>query len=283
MQQTTRVSSRRVLSSVATLLGNALCHCNVPRQSFTTYSLQELQKSRKHSVPGDLVTWGSLGFCRTSRFAAGFTPLQHKPLNSIIDLERTKDRPVEDLIAIWDDVISHNFALSLGKRSHWHFHESEIVSSAGAKSGKLVCHYLNLLLDKCFLLVRSCSNFSSSYSRYFVIPLWRGSGYTTMFAQVQMPHILFTGLEDYKARGTQAAPYFTVSYYTEFAEKDLVLIRGDVVFTSKISDSEAKWLLETMQSFYLNDNRYKLVERFNRETRDFEFKDVLKALDMPIL
>ena len=99
-----------------------------------------------------------------------------------------------------------------------------------------------------------------------------------------MPHILFTGLEDYKARGTQSAPYFTVSYYNEFAEsKDLVLIRGDVVFTSKISDTEAKWLLETTQSFYLNDVRYKLVERFNKETHDFEFKDVLQALDMPIL
>lgn len=101
---------------------------------------------------------------------------------------------------------------------------------------------------------------------------------------VQMPHILFTSLEDYKARGTQAAPYFTVSLYTEFAEsKDLVLIRGDVVFTSKLSDEEAKWLLEAAQSFYLNDARYKLVEKFNKQTRDFEFKDVLRALNMPIL
>lgn len=99
-----------------------------------------------------------------------------------------------------------------------------------------------------------------------------------------MPHILFTGLEDYKARGTQAAPYFTITYYKDFAEtKDLVLIRGDVVFISKLSDSEAKWLLETTQSFYLNDLRYKLVEIFNKETRDFEFKDVLRALEMPIL
>lgn len=96
--------------------------------------------------------------------------------------------------------------------------------------------------------------------------------------------MIFTGLEDYKARGTQAAPYFTVTFYTDFAEsKDLVLIRGDIVFTSKLSDSEAKWLLETAQSFYLNDVRYKLVERFNKETREFEFKDVLQALDMPVL
>lgn len=99
-----------------------------------------------------------------------------------------------------------------------------------------------------------------------------------------MPHILFTGLEDYKARGTQAAPYFTVSHYKEFAEtKDLVLIRGDIVFASKLTDDEAKWLLETAQSFYLNDTRYKLVERFNKQTSEFEFKDVLRALDMPTM
>lgn len=104
-----------------------------------------------------------------------------------------------------------------------------------------------------------------------------------MFA-VQPPYILFTGLEDYKARGTQAAPYFTVSYYTEFADsKNLVLVRGDVVFTSKLSDSEAKWLLETAHTFYLEDGKYKLVEQFNKETDDFEFKDVLQALNMPAL
>lgn len=104
------------------------------------------------------------------------------------------------------------------------------------------------------------------------------------FLAVQTPHMLFTGLEDYKAKGTQAAPYFAVTYYNEFAEsKDMVLIRGDVVMPSKLSDSEAKWLLETTQSFYVNDTRYKLVERFNRQTHDFEFKDVLQALEIPNL
>lgn len=105
-----------------------------------------------------------------------------------------------------------------------------------------------------------------------------------LYCTVQMPHMLFTGLEDYKARGTQAAPYFTASFYKEFADtKDLVLIRGDVVFASKLTDAEAKWLLETAQSFYLNDVRYKLVERFNKDTHEFEFKDVLQALEMPVL
>uniref|UniRef100_A0A5B6YNH4 ATP synthase mitochondrial F1 complex assembly factor 1 n=1 Tax=Davidia involucrata TaxID=16924 RepID=A0A5B6YNH4_DAVIN len=247
----TRVSSRNVLSSVATLFGRASYSSFLPKQSFTMSSLQsKLQNMQQHAIPGDLLKWGSLGFYRTSKFANGFTPLQRKPLDSIIDVERAKNRSPEDLAAIWDD---------------YHLGRGHISASMKAK--------LYYLLEE-----------RASNCRHFVIPLWRGSGYTTMFAQVQMPHMLFTGLEDYKARGTQAAPYFTVSYYTEFAEsKDLVLIRGDVVFTSKLSDSEAKWLLETTQSFYLNDVRYKLVERFNKETREFEFEDVLQSLDMPIL
>ncbi|XP_013608485.1 PREDICTED: glutathione S-transferase DHAR3, chloroplastic-like [Brassica oleracea var. oleracea] len=69
-------------------------------------------------------------------------------------------------------------------------------------------------------------------------------------------------LEDYKARGTQAAPYLTSTFYIELSEtKDLVFIRGDVVFISKLTDEEAKWIMETAQSFYLNDTRYKLLER----------------------
>ncbi|KAL5555735.1 hypothetical protein UlMin_037971 [Ulmus minor] len=206
-----------------------------------------LQNLEEKATPGNVLKWGSIGFVRTSKFASGFTPLQPKPLESILDMERVKDRSPEDIASIWDD---------------YHLGRGHISASM---KGTLY-HLLEQRAADC---------------RYFVIPVWKGSGYTTMFIQVQMPHILFTGLEDYKARGTQAAPYFTITYYKEFTEtKDLVLIRGDVVFASKLSDLEAKWLLETAQSFYLNDSRYKLVKRFNKETHDFEFKDVLRALDM---
>ncbi|VFQ97113.1 unnamed protein product [Cuscuta campestris] len=209
-----------------------------------------LDKLQKNVLPSNLLKWSSLGFCRTSRFATGFNPLQPKPLDSIMDVERAKTKSAEELAEIWSD---------------YHLGRGHIGASMKAS----LYHLLEQRSGDC---------------RYFVIPLWRGTGYSTMFVQVQTPHILITGLEDYKARGTQASPYFTISYYTEFAEsKDLVLVRGDVVFTSKLSDSEAKWLLETAHSFYLNDTRYKLVERFNKETRKFVFEDVLRALEMPIL
>ncbi|KAK9150316.1 hypothetical protein Syun_008625 [Stephania yunnanensis] len=232
--------STRILTSTTTILNN---HCH--RSFHSKFTLQtrlqspNCRESEKQLIPTDFLKWGSLGFHRNAKFATGFSPLQLKPLDSIIDVERVKDRSAEEIASIWDDLKAKE-----GKK---------VVSlDKFAAADRLV--YLRQMLDQ-----------------------------LTFFERVQMPHMSFTGLEDYKARGTQAAPYFTVTHYTEFAEsKDLVLIRGDVVFTSKLSDTEAQWLLETAQSFYLNDMRYKLVERFNKETRDFEFNHVLQALEMPI-
>lgn len=252
MQRLSSIFRRAVLSSFSILFTKSPSPCGFhSKPSFTTFSLRK-NGGNLHpvAIPGNFLKWASLGSVRTSRFATGFAPLEPKPIDSIMDVERAKSKSTEELVSIWDD---------------YHLGRGHIGLSMKAK----LYHLLEQRATDC---------------RYFVIPLWRGSGYTTMFAQVQMPHILFTGLEDYKARGTQAAPYLTTTFYTEFAEtKDLVLIRGDVVFTSKLTDEEAKWLLETVQSFYLNNTRYKLVERFNKETRDFEFKDVLRALDMPVL
>ncbi|XP_027347334.1 uncharacterized protein LOC113858781 [Abrus precatorius] len=247
-----RVSSAsRIWRSIASKVRNPFTSTDSSTRSFSAVSVVSgSKKVHQPEIPCDFLKRGSLGFCRTSKFASGFNPLQPKPLDSIVDVHGLKDRYPEDIASVWDD---------------YHIGRGHIGASMKSKLYHLLEH-------------------RASECRYFVIPLWRGSGYTTMFVQVQAPHILFTGLEDYKARGTQAAPYFVVTFYTEFADsKDLVLIRGDVVFTSKLTDSEAKWLLETAQSFYLNDVRYKLVERFNRETRDFEFKDVLQVLDMPVL
>ncbi|XP_071698876.1 uncharacterized protein [Rutidosis leptorrhynchoides] len=239
--------SRRVLSSLECFSRPYGSSISKNEPFISNFVLRSSGVINKHCDSSDVLKRGPRNF---SSFASGFSPLKHKPLESLIDVERAKFQPPEDLATIWDD---------------FHIGRGHIGASMKTKLYHLLEH-------------------RAAACRHFVIPVWKGSGYTTMFVQVQMPHILFTGLEDYKARGTQAAPYFTVSHYTEFAEtKDLILIRGDIVFTSKLTDSEAKCLLETAQSFYLNDTRYKLVERFNRKTSEFEFKDVLRALDMPVM
>lgn len=199
-------------------------------------------------LPGDARKWSSVGFTRGSKFATGFSPLAPKSLESIIDVERVKAASPEELSVLWNE---------------YHIGRGHIGTVMKSQLYHLLVHRTSSCL-------------------YFVIPVMRGQGYISMFVQAKMPHMIFTGLEDYKARGTQAAPYFTVTYYKDFAEsKGLVLVRGDIVFTSKLSDEEATWLIETTQSFYLNDSRYKLVEQFNKETSEFEFKDVLRTLEMP--
>ncbi|KAI3970153.1 hypothetical protein MKW92_036112 [Papaver armeniacum] len=229
--------SRCLTSSTTTLLHFDSSSSSLGRHSYNTFSLQ-----RYKMIPGNNMKWGSLIPSRDySNFASGFTTLQQKTLSSILDIERGKNFSPENLADIWDD---------------YHLGRGHIGVTMKAK----LYHLMKQRAVTCW---------------HFVVPLWKGSGYVTMFVQVQVPHIIFTGLEDYKARGTQAAPYFTATYFTEFAEtKDMVLVCGDVVFTSKLTDTEAQWLLETTQSFYLNDARYKLVEQFNKQTYDFEFKDV---------
>jgi ATP synthase F1 complex assembly factor 1 len=80
---------------------------NSTQPCFSALSLQpNLQKLQERAIPGDFVKWASLGFYRTSSFASGFTPLQQKPLDSIMDIERVKDRSPENITSIWDDVMS---------------------------------------------------------------------------------------------------------------------------------------------------------------------------------
>lgn len=111
---------RRVTRVVASLASSLLAHgspASVPvtKYAFTTMSVpKNLQNLQEKSLPSEIVKWGSLGFFRTSRFASGFTPLQPKPLDSIMDLERAEDRSAEDLASIWDDVMPQISFLFVG-------------------------------------------------------------------------------------------------------------------------------------------------------------------------
>lgn len=98
--------SRIITLSAPNLLTYASSTCTIARLSFTTLSVRpNIQNLQERAIPGDFLRWGSLGFIRNSRFATGFSPLQPKPLDSIMDFERAKDRSPEDLASIWDDVM----------------------------------------------------------------------------------------------------------------------------------------------------------------------------------
>lgn len=98
--------SRRVFYSVGALCHNASCSSMVIKHYFSTIpALQrKFGNTQKISVPSNFLKWGSLGFCKKLSFATGFTPLQPKPLETIIDVERAKNKSPEELADIWDDV-----------------------------------------------------------------------------------------------------------------------------------------------------------------------------------
>lgn len=100
---TNRVSRRALFCAVTDLLGAKRYHSTGVLQ-------RHLEKLQRPAIPRDFVKCSALGFYRTSKFATGYTALQPKPLGSIIDVERVKDKAPEQIADIWDDVsFFHNF------------------------------------------------------------------------------------------------------------------------------------------------------------------------------
>lgn len=192
--------------------------------------------------------WSRANFAR-SKFASGYTALAPKKLEQIMKIESVIFSPPEEITQIWND---------------YHIGRGHISAVMGSELYKIFEQRAN----ECPI---------------FVLPLRKGNGFISVVVQAQMPYLLFTALEDYRVRGSEAAPYFTVTHFTELVPtKSLVLVRGDIVFTRKLSDDEADTLLKTAHSFYINDERYRKVRKFNKDSREFDFEEVLQELNIPM-
>lgn len=105
MYRSVNKALRVVTSFAGSFSGSSSCSLNLSKRRFTCYS-RPMDVQKFGDVRGDFMKWGSLGSCRKSSFASGFTPLKPKPLGSIIDIRRAELQSPEDLADIWDDVIS---------------------------------------------------------------------------------------------------------------------------------------------------------------------------------
>lgn len=105
MMQRLSSITRLLASSTRAVTGHASSCLYLPRQSISAFTRQPCVNKLHQEIPGDFPKWSSFGFCRGSKFATGFSPLQYKPLNSIMDIERVKDRTPEDIASVWDDVM----------------------------------------------------------------------------------------------------------------------------------------------------------------------------------
>jgi hypothetical protein len=90
--------------------------------------------------------------------------------------------------------------------------------------------------------------------------------------------IMFTLLEDYQKAIDKSTlqPLLVMKYFTELANtKGLVLSRGDVE-TSKLTTTEAQYLINQLQIYYSGDEKkYCIVQIFNHTPSQFDFNMVI--------
>lgn len=91
--------------------------------------------------------------------------------------------------------------------------------------------------------------------------------------------VLFAKLEDYqKKSNTEIAPLLTLQCYTELAStKDLVLLRGDVP-PGSLTTTEAQYLVNQLQLYFLRDDKYSLVKEFNHNPSAFNYNTLVEEL-----
>lgn len=115
----------------------------------------------------------------------------------------------------------------------------------------------------------------------FVLPVFRGpNAFETFVMQCQSPLVLFTSLEDFKRHGSDAAPHFVVTHYTELASSHgIVLVRGDIIQPQALDQLQALSLMKNGHDFFSDfGSKRAFVHAFNRKPEEFDFKKMLDSL-----
>ncbi len=89
-------------------------------------------------------------------------------------------------------------------------------------------------------------------------------------------------MDDFQKKGSEATPYFILTLFDELLfQKELVLIRGDVV-NFKITKEEAKDLmLQTLNNFTQMALYEKYILPFNHNQAAFDFQDFAQYYQLP--
>lgn len=91
---------------------------------------------------------------------------------------------------------------------------------------------------------------------------------------------IVTDLDSFQRFQHLAPPWLYLTHYDDLAEsKDIVLMRGDVDL-AKLTQVEAKVVSSFMHTFYLHDEKYKLVHQFNKHPREFNFDALVADLQI---
>lgn len=112
----------------------------------------------------------------------------------------------------------------------------------------------------------------------FLVPLFKpgGSAYFNLVSQFQDgKHCLLTGLDAFRLDPTSAAPMMVSTIYDELiSEKEIALVRGDIINRLEISRDDAQRILKFIRHFYIN--KFDIVRKFNLDARNFDYEDFMK-------
>ncbi len=156
-----------------------------------------------------------------------------RPLSSLLDLDKTRVLPAEELTAIWrlrfaNDPLSlcavipaaTYAAMEAAARARPQF----VLPVPHPEQGAEI-HYMQWTFDDA--------------------PHESGGGGTSTST------VLFTQLAEYKLRGEFAQPHTTVTHYTDLAtDCGVVLMQGQVAEGRGVSADDAQWLVMCLQRFY---------------------------------
>ncbi|KAI8987692.1 ATP11 protein-domain-containing protein [Mycotypha africana] len=140
----------------------------------------------------------------------------------------------------------------------------------------------------CITAVIPSETYDTLYKRgqeypMFVVPMPREQGVEFFFLQFNYNQCNFTSLLEYKTKGTEARPFLTLTHFPELQQsKGIVLMKGEINKDPKMLDTaNAQFLAFALQHFYVTggDEKFKLVEKFHKSPGDFDFNELIKAVE----
>ncbi|KAN0030497.1 hypothetical protein ACTA71_009136 [Dictyostelium dimigraforme] len=113
----------------------------------------------------------------------------------------------------------------------------------------------------------------------FIFPLPGDKGFISMLYQNQGDHFVFTYLEQFKKHSVNAVPWLVASHYIDFIDtKEIVLMRAEPNL-EVLNNTQAQYLYNQLQTYLLDDNKYKIMQTFTNRPNEFDFNEVIKNMD----
>ncbi|XP_045514545.1 ATP synthase mitochondrial F1 complex assembly factor 1 [Pieris brassicae] len=211
--------------------------------------LQEQSKSQESPVKKGLTS------VDTRQFSSVLNPkenlqsnvsIEDKKLDTIFKTELVKDKDASEIQVIWEE-----------------YHKDKDV----------ICATIPLQLYENMRL-RTKDNPT------FLFPLPRAQGFEFIMCQTFGHSVHFTPLLAYQVHKENAPECLTMTHYTELADKDIVLMRGD--YDKNVLDGqEAQCLANQFQMYYNGKDAEKLnlLKSFTISPQSFNHMDLIAQLE----